>query len=185
MNIPRRQVGPNSQRGVALAFALMMLVIITVIGVTAMRSSIFELGMARNEEARLAALEKAQSIVDATMTMSSNLLVAGSVGETNCTSGYEYPDDNDPCDSYTVTLDDGLDDPTITTYASSRVERLQPEFQAPPAVIGSSITVFEAAQFSVEGTFDARSSRQGASTVAQGVMVLVATGQQGSSSSSN
>ena len=42
-----------------------------------MRGSIFELQMARNEESRLIGAERAQSIIDATMTVASNLLVAG------------------------------------------------------------------------------------------------------------
>jgi len=164
------------QRGVALAFGLIILLVITVIGIGAMRSSIFELHMARNEEARVTALERAQSIVDATITVASNLLVAGAVGNTNCKGAY-YANDN--CTSGSVTFDDSLDDATINARASVRVERLAPEFAPAPRVIGSSVNIFEAAQFAVEGTYDARATREGRATVAQGVMVLVATGQQG------
>ena len=57
------------QRGVALAVGLIILLLLTVLGITAMRSSIFELQMARNEESRLTALERAQSIIDAMITV--------------------------------------------------------------------------------------------------------------------
>ena len=105
------------QRGVALAFGLIILLVITVIGIGAMRSSIFELHMARNEEARVTALERAQSIVDATITVASNLLVAGSVSDTNCKGAY-YANDN--CTSSSVTFDNSLDDATINARASVR-----------------------------------------------------------------
>ena len=57
--------GMQRQRGVALAVGLIILLLPTVLGISAMRGSIFELQMARNEEARLSAFERAQSIIDA------------------------------------------------------------------------------------------------------------------------
>ena len=166
-------VMPSTQRGVALAFGLLLLVVITIVSIAAMRGSIFELQMARNEEARITAFERAQSIIDGTVAVITNLVVAGQVDDTNCL-GTEYTG----CDSTTVALDANVD-AAISSRASVRVTRLAPEFAPAPPVAGSSANVFEAAQFEVESTYDATSTREGRASLAQGVMVLVATGQQG------
>lgn len=171
---PRRR-----EAGVALAVGLLILLIITVVTVVSLRSSVFELQMARNEEARMSAFERAQSIIDGTVAIASNLIVAGDVGDTNCAGSY-YPG----CTSTSVTLSNGIpiNDPNEPAWeqgrVSVRVERLAPELKPAPRVVGSSANVFEAAQFKVEGTYDARSTREGKASLAQGVMVLVATGRQ-------
>jgi Na+-transporting methylmalonyl-CoA/oxaloacetate decarboxylase gamma subunit len=165
---------PAKQRGVALAFGLLILLIITVIGIAALRGSLFELQMARNEESRVTALERAQSIIDATVAVASNLVVAGSVGNTNCV-GSAFSG----CTTSSVSLDTAMSSGAFQNRSSVRVERLAPEFAPAPRIVGSSVNVFEAAQFRVESTYDARNTREGRASLAQGVMVLVATGQQG------
>jgi hypothetical protein len=168
---------PHREQGVALAFGLLMLLLISVIGIATLRGSLFELNMSRNEESRITALERAQSLVDAAIVVNGNLVVAGKVGDTNC-SGAAYPN----CTSSNVLLDQSVSNDDFQNRSSIRIERLAPEFAPAPRIIGSSINVFEAAQFRVESVYDARNTREGRAGVAQGVMVLVATGQQGTTS---
>lgn len=59
---PRR---PSHQRGAALATALLFLIVLTLLGLGALREGRLNLRMAANEEARVNALETAQSWVDA------------------------------------------------------------------------------------------------------------------------
>jgi len=164
------------ESGVALALALLMLLILTVIGVSSLRSSIFEFQMARNEEARVSAFQRAQSIVDGTVSKTSNLIVAGKVDDTTCIGPY--------FSGCTATGGITLDTTFSATGSpfigrtSVRVTRLAPEYAPAPAWLGASSAAFEAAQFSVEGTYDATDRREGRAGLGQGVMVLVAVGQQ-------
>lgn len=158
----------TSQRGVALAMALILLLVLTVIGVVGMRTSILELAMSRNEQERISAFERAQSLVDAILSNSENFAVAGVVGDEVClrfgdgTCTIDIPDD----------VVEGAHRPRstgVTVYEGCG---------APPPATNSSSTLFDAANFTVEATYDGAEAKQGRATIGQGVMVLVAKGKQ-------
>ena len=74
----------GQQQGVALAVGLMLLLVLTVLGIGAMRSSLLELQMSRNEESRVSSFQRAQSLIDGTVANTSNLVVSGQVGDVVC-----------------------------------------------------------------------------------------------------
>jgi len=169
-----RQPGPASlreQRGVALAVALIMLLLLTVLGITAMRGSIFELQMARNEESRLSAFERAQSIIDAVIARPANLK-GGDAGDTNC---YGIPSG---CDHADVTLDDDLLTQPYADRTQARVTYNYCRGKVPRA-LNVSEDEFDGAWFAVEGTYDATDAKLGRSALEQGVLVLIRQGPQG------
>ena len=62
----------KSQRGVALAVALILLVVLTLLALSGVRLSTMELRMSLNDELRVTAYEQAQSLVDVTIRQFSN-----------------------------------------------------------------------------------------------------------------
>lgn len=81
----------KKQDGAALFIALVFLVIITLIGVTSMRTSTLELLMAVNEQSRRLALDSAASATDA--IVHSNDIKIGSDGDISCFRFGTSPDD--------------------------------------------------------------------------------------------
>lgn len=72
-------------RGAALATAMFFLVVITLLGVAAMRAGQVDLRMALNEESRVTAIQSAQSLLDAMLNDRANLAIApGSGYVQNC-----------------------------------------------------------------------------------------------------
>lgn len=83
MSMNRRS--QNTQRGAALATTLFFLVVITLLGLAAMRSGRTDLRLALNEESRITAMQSAQSLLDALLNNAANLPVnAGSGYVQNC-----------------------------------------------------------------------------------------------------
>jgi Tfp pilus assembly protein PilX len=162
----------SKQRGVALAVSLIMLLLLTVIGVTAMRSSIFESQMARNEEARIGAFERAQSIIDSVIDDVANMRGA-EPGDTNCTAGH-VPD----CTTELIELDDDLTAEEHGDRSSAAVTYLSC-LDSVPRRLNVSEDEFDSAQFQIEGRYDGVEAKQGRSTLAQGTLIIVRQGPQG------
>lgn len=171
----RQSSPPRRQQGVALAVGLMLLLVLTVIGIGAMRSSVLELQMARNEESRVSAFQRAQSLIDGTIANTSNLVVSGEVGDVACLSKDVAPD---VCDNGTVTLIGDL----LTTPHDLRshvyVKRIGPSdgLVRAPRGLGFSVD-FDAALFEVGSEYDARDAKLGRSALGQGVMVIIKASQ--------
>lgn len=77
----------KKQNGAALFIALIFLVIITLIGVTALRTSTLELLMAGNEQERRIALDAVESA--STVVAASDKIKLGASGEITC-FGFDY-----------------------------------------------------------------------------------------------
>ncbi len=56
---------PNQQQGVALAVAMILLLGVTVVSLASLNTSLLELVMSGNEQARMSAFQKAQAGLDA------------------------------------------------------------------------------------------------------------------------
>lgn len=166
----------RSQRGVALAFSMIMLLVLTVISIVSLRSSIFEGRMARNEETRISAFQRAQSTVDVTISDVDNMIVAGNVDDSSCRGDFFPVFPSTECNTANTLVWDAAF--TIADDSSARVVRMAPDLAPPPPIIGATADLFQAAQFKVEGVYDGRAGQQGASGVAQGVMILVVVGAQ-------
>jgi hypothetical protein len=171
--------GPGRQSGVALAVGLMLLLVLTVIGIGAMRSSLMELQMARNEESRSSSFQRAQSLIDATLSNTSNMIVSGAVGDVTCQQkdiGKRASPSSNACTAGSVTLLADLIAAPHDVRSSVFVERLSPEFTPAPRGLGFSVD-FDAAQFQIDSEYDARTAKLGRSALAQGVMVIVKASQ--------
>jgi hypothetical protein len=152
----------SSQRGAALVTGLVLLVVITLLTITAMRASTLELRMASNEQERTGAFESAQSTVEAVLTDPSNFPVTGTIGFRLCTTNVEG------CDRDII-----LPDGPFTEDNAAIVTRLAPDIAPPPRGLETSSDKFAAAFFSVDGQFDASGAGGGTANVVQGYLVLV------------
>jgi Tfp pilus assembly protein PilX len=154
-----------------------MLLILTVIGVGAMRSSLFELQMSRNEESRMSTFQRAQSLVDATVGNTSNTVVSGQVGDVICMQKDANVTWNGmTCGQGTLHVIDDLITAPHDQRSTVFVKRLAPDFVPAPRGLGFSVD-FDAAQFEVSAMYDASSAKLGRSSLAQGVMVIVKAAQ--------
>lgn len=161
----------NKQSGAALFTALIFLVIITLVSLSAMRASTIELKMAGNTELKANAHHMAQAIVDAAMADTGNTRVLGGVGTTTCFSGCNYND---------MELEGGIfadaswtDGNTANGEIDAVVTRLDPLEAPAPRSIGTSASVYSVATFSVDGTYDMSDVGQGRAQIVEGIMVLI------------
>lgn len=162
----------TGQRGAALITALIFLVIITMLSLSAMRSSILELRQSSNDEVRVAAFETTMGIIDAIIDTPANLAVVGEVGYLNCTAL------ETGCSETTLTFTGGLYDTEIDDGdVRIRVERLSPLFRPPPRGIGTSARQLTAAAFKIEAEFNQAAIGQGRAALAQGIVIVVPKAQ--------
>lgn len=158
------------QSGATLIVSLLLLVIITILSLSAMNSSVMEQKMAANEQYQREAFELSQSVVEATINSTTNFKVIGTAGYRVC---YDNPDVLPACDAvYNVdsSFDNNAD---ITGKITGEIIRLAPETIPAPRGIDTSLDKYDVALFQVNGSYDNSSSGFGQSSVAQGFMVLV------------
>ena len=168
----------SHERGAALFTALIFLIIVTMLSLTAMRGSVLELRMASNQELKNTAFQRAQAVVDATIGDSGNMPTLGDIGTTNCMATDPNPGD---CDNVSVALDDGYlatteyfdgDESDGEIYV--RTTRLAP-LQAPaPRSIGTSASIYSVASYQVDGIYDLSEIGQGRAQIREGLMLLIA-----------
>ena len=166
----------RQQRGAALFTALMFLIMITMLSLTAMRSSVLELRMASNQEMKNTAFQRAQAIIDSTIANSANMPTLGAVGATNCLAN-----DAAACTNKDVSLADNFltgeghlfDNDQNNGHMTARVTRLAPLEAPAPRAIGTSASVYSVATFEIRGNYDMTSVGQGGSEIAEGVLILI------------
>lgn len=170
MHPTRRQ-----QAGAALFTALIFLIVITLLSLSAMRSSTLELRMASNQEAKLGAFQRVQAIVDATVIEPNNTQVFGDEGRRNCTGvdADDTPDGLD-CAVHEIALaDDMYADDVAAGRVRIAVTRLGPLERPAPRALGTSASAYAVAAFQVDAEFDGTDIGQGGARVAEGLMVLI------------
>lgn len=162
---PRRK----RQSGTALLMALVILLMMSVAALSAVRFSSLGVKLGANEELAVEAFQKAQSVVDATISDPDNVRVQGTIGTRFCTAGI------DGCSGlYTIQLPDGLyADEIAAGKVTVEVERLAPELSPPPRSTGSSLVRFKAARFRIEGVYDEADAGLGRDEADQGILILV------------
>jgi hypothetical protein len=164
MNVRRH----HRDRGFALITALIFLLVITLLSVSAMRSSRTELRMSSNAEARSVAFQTAQAMLDAIAVHPAATPVIGGVGYTLCTPTEANCNRND------LALANGLFGNEIgTEVLRARIERMDPADRPPPRGTESSIDKFDAAAFEVRTVYDRAEERGGRVTMVDGLLVLV------------
>lgn len=162
---------PARQRGVALAVALILLVVLTLLALSGVRLSSMELRMALNDELRVASFENAQSMVDTTIRSFNNtpVLAAGVVlcaaAGGDCTTVRP---------SLTTTLSS---EPTYAAlfangYVNVVIRSIPPLNADPPVGTGYSLDKFDAAYLRVEGVYDQNALGLGQAQVNEGVAIV-------------
>lgn len=158
------------QRGVALAVALILLVVLTLLALSGIRLSTMELRMALNDELRVAAFEQAQSMVDTTVRRFTNTPILAP-GLTRCAKAI-----TGKCTTATLVLDDavktkfGVNDTSVNVNVW--IERIPPQNAEPPVNSGFSLSSFDAAYMQVTGLWDQNAAARGAATVREGVAIV-------------
>lgn len=161
----------RKQRGAALFMALIFLIIITLISLSAMRSSIMELRMANNSEQEAQAAQRAQAVIDATIANTANTPVIGGVDETTCLVGKAG------CTRSTIVLEDQattFQDDLNEGHIDVVVTRVAPLSKPAPRIQGYSLPNYSVATFEVAGTFDGSDDGEGKAEIVEGVLVLIA-----------
>lgn len=143
----------NRQRGTALLVALSFLVVITLISLTAMRSTTTELRLASNNEERVAAEQVAQSAVDSVTSDPNNFVVTGIEG--------------------TVDTSVSLDTNDVAEFANASVTLTEGATANPPRGLGVSADKFQGTIFHIDGTYNNVDSGRGQAFIGQGVVLLV------------
>lgn len=160
-------------RGAALLVALIVMVVLSVLAASVVRLSIAGLRAAVNEELRTDAFQRAQSLIDMTLSVPGNLLIEGQVGEVNCIAG------DSGCARHTLKVHYTLGGTAATldqmeSYGDSvRVTRIGPESSAPPRGTGYSAVRFQAAYLEVESGYDGVDAGWGQAELNEGVTVIV------------
>lgn len=158
----------SKQRGAILITALIFLAVITILGVSSMRSSRLGVRMAHNEEARYSAIETAQALSEVIVGTPESSPVIGDAGFTNCTAG------ETGCNLYSIVLPPGhVGSEVAGNHLSARVERMAPEEKPPPRILESSLDKFSAASFRVTSTYDRGDEGLGQAQLVEGILVLV------------
>jgi len=165
---------PESQRGVALFTALIILVALTLVSLGSLGTSILELRMSTNEESRIGAFQSAQSAIDAVIKDSdTNYVVIGTVGNTKC---YNWPS------ACNTSVTGGLPAP-LGNFNQVKIERTA-EQGCPPRtrLAASSCTSMNSAPFTTYSTYDGLTLGRGKSELVQGYITLIPVAGQGGGS---
>ena len=155
---------PSRQTGAALVTALVFLVIITAIALSAMRASTQELRMSLNQELKVDAGQRAQALADGVRSSPGSTPVVGGVGHRFCAPVVGT------CDDLLIMPADSL--PPDGAWSTS-VERLGAETRPCPRGSGVSLRSFGCAAFRVQAQYDGSADRRGRADVSEGVLVLV------------
>lgn len=169
----------HAQSGAALFTALVFLIIITMLSLSAMRSSMLELRMASNQELKNTAFQRAQAVVDATVGDTNNMPTIAVVGKTSCMTS--DPNTDSECDTWNVDLRDNylggysdfFDGDTDNGEVISRVTRLAPLEKPAPRAVGMSAEVFSVATYEIDARYDLSEIGQGSARIREGLMLLI------------
>ena len=158
----------RGQSGVALAVALILLVVLTLLALSGVRLSTMELRMSLNDEVRVESFEEAQSLVDISIRPFNNtpVLAAGAMICARVVSGC------DPARSVTIPSGSTLYDDVQAGFANVIVRSIPPLNADPPVGTGYSLDKFDAAYLRVEGSYDKTAQALGQAQVNEGVAIV-------------
>ena len=142
----------KTQQGTALLVALSFLVVITLISLTAMRSSTTGLRLASNNEERVSAEQVAQSAIDSVISNPANLVVSGVEGK----------------ELTGITLDTN----DVAEFSDTTIGVTEGATANPPRGLGVSADKFQGTIFHVDGEYDNIEGGRGRAFIGQGVVLL-------------
>lgn len=177
----RSTIELRRQNGAALVLALVLLVVVTLIAVTSIRSTNQELRMSLNEETRANAFQYAQGLVDWILFTAGTTPVVGAVGDRLCVSDFTLSGGLVCNRNFAIGDPDLLaEDTRINTISgcatceySAEVVRVGSEDSPPPRGIGTSVDKFGAAPFKITARYDLSEVGLGKAEVTEGALVLV------------
>jgi Tfp pilus assembly protein PilX len=161
------------QRGAALAIALILLVIITVLSLSGIRFTALDNRMALNQELRIESMQRAQSVLDSVISVDSNIVVQGNAGFTNCTPGIAN------CNQSSIQL-------PAFNWADTTADQMRAQVvmtgdgEAPPrlaARLGSSLPKLRASSFEVVAEYNRADQNEARSEVGQGMILIYGRSQ--------
>lgn len=146
---------PAAQRGIALLIALVILIGVTLLSVTAMTESIMELRMAGNAESSTSTVQRTMAAIDYVIANPANLPATGPLGE-----------------NHNVTLSGSPFQVTAGDSVTATATRLQ-DCGAPPRMRdASSLNSYSSFRYEISATSNLNASGMGKSSVTQGYIVL-------------
>lgn len=165
----------HAQRGVALAVALILLVVLTLLALSGVRLSTMELRMALSDEMRVNAFEQAQSLVDGTVRRFSNtpILAPGIVRCAKTPADTDGDGDNEAC-AASIVLPTAFqsDLGNANVDVNVLIRRIAPQNAEPPVGTGFSLTSFDAAYMQVSGLWDKNTEGRGRAMVNEGIAIV-------------
>ena len=170
---------PAHQSGAVLVVALIFLLLLSIVAVSIMRSGQLEVLMAGNSQGQLSAFEWAEGISESILARWANNLNPSDVV---CTTGFPAPSPSDTalaCTVTTLAMDNRLNPATssIGPIKTATVQgRVRPLNNGKPSCVPAFITGIAhgtwAFFFDVEAGYDNSTSRQGASRVNHGAVLV-------------
>jgi len=182
-------INRHQQRGIALITALVFMVTITLLGVISMRSSILELRLSGNEQARMEAYEIAQSAADQVVNNAENddgylelkdqdyNVCTANLGDGSTTLPIA---DDASCDQTDLVFNKTAA-PFNTGVIWVKVTQLT-EFsptsanKLPRGLSGTSQLVFTSVQYQITASYDDSANGNGVAEVTQGFLKLIPSG---------
>lgn len=165
---------PNSQRGAALAIALLMVVIITLLGVAALRATQVELKLAQNAESRMSAIENAESMARYAESTYGTLPVDGNLSFTACVLPAVVRTAEFSCPSSSISTSNSTSQ--LQLYGYALIRREAPLFVEVNVLreVGheTSAKNYDFARFTIVGGYDRTPQRMSAAEITEGRLVL-------------
>lgn len=171
------QSADNRQRGAALAVALVLLVVLTLLGVAAVRTTQTQLRLASNAESRTNAMQLAESLIETVASDSNNTPVDYNPDFRSC----YLPANGAPsalfaCDSDAVQIPLASSNSSgdILTYGYAEVRRVLPLFVTVNVMreAQTSARQYDFARYSITGGIDRSSEGRSAAEIVESLLVL-------------
>ena len=164
---------PAKQRGAALAIALLMLVIITLLGVAAVRATQVELKLTQNAESRMTAIQGAESMVSF-VTNGTNLPVDGNENFTACVRAANVTDTATTLACATPTIDMSQATAPLQAHGYAFVRRELPLFVEVGVLREAELSAknYDFARFTVTGGYDRSGDSMSAAEIIEGTLKL-------------
>jgi hypothetical protein len=166
-----RHVG--SHRGAVLLLALVFMLMLAIVAATVMRTAIFQLQMAGNDQFHEEAFHQAQAVATQLSLDSDNFLLDTTAGEVNCPA--QTVDDECDYNLLPAVMRAGMPEGVLLDY---RIQRQEPLLWRGFPVresqnSASSATRFDAAIFEIRVRVDGSGEKLGNAHIAQGIAVRV------------
>lgn len=161
------------QQGAALAIALLMLVIITLLGVAAVRVTQVELRLSQNAESRMAAMQAAESMLSFASN-GTNLPVDGDASFTACVLPDRVTTEAFICPSTAAVIDTTAAPEALALFGYALVRREAPLFVEVGVLREAQLSAknYDFARFTVTGGFDRTSQSLSAAEIIEGTLKL-------------